>query len=87
MYHLIDVASELEILKESLKLPKHQRFLALFRNLYGSNQTLQAEVTPFKEGQTRENRFTSNTARTRPRRQQLGPSSKMRASPVSRRAV
>lgn len=50
MYHLIDVC-ELEILNESLKLQRHQHFLALFRNLYGSNQTLQAEVNRFREGQ------------------------------------
>lgn len=47
---------------------------------------MQAEVNRFKEGQRRENEnhFTSNRKGTHPRRQQLGPSSKMRASPRRR---
>lgn len=65
MYHLIDVVGELEILNESLKLQKHQHFLALFRNLYGSNQTLQAEVNRFKEGQRRENERIASLATER----------------------
>lgn len=51
----------------------------LFKNLNDSSQTLQAEVNYFKEGQA-ENYFTNETKGAHLVRQQLGPSSKLRAS-------
>lgn len=57
-YLLTDVVCELEILKEKFKLLEYKHLLVLFKNLYGSNQTLQAEMNGFK-GQTREDGFTN----------------------------
>lgn len=86
LYHLTDAVCEPDILKENFKLLEHKHFLVLKKNLYGSNQTLQAEVNGFKEGRMRERNASLTTTKkvnTPPLRQQLGPSSKIGAPPSS----
>lgn len=81
---------ELEILKENLKLSEHQHFLVPFKNLHGSNQTLQAEMNCFKEGQAGAHCLTTNSTKgTCPLRRsepqaggQVGPSGRGQVSGI-----